>query len=92
MSQFFLKFWWAALFLLLCYGFYVHGMEARKKDLEELGAKAAELVQELGKANHLKEELLLELESQADPAWIQMVMRKQLGVVSQGDTKVCFEP
>ncbi len=91
MARFFLKFWWAGLFMLLCYGFYAHGMGQRNRDLRQLEDKRLLLTGQLQEASVLKGELLLEVESQGDPAFVQMVMRKQLGMVAQGDTKVCFE-
>ncbi len=38
-----------------------------------------------------KEELLLQINSQRDPAWLEMVLKRNLGVVPEGQVKVYFK-
>lgn len=38
-----------------------------------------------------KEDLLLQIGSQSDPAWIQMTLMKGLGLVPEGQQKVYFK-
>jgi len=38
-----------------------------------------------------KDDLLVQIESQSDPAWIEMLIKKKLGMVADGQTKVYFE-
>lgn len=91
MSQFFLRCWWMILFLLFCYGCYLHGMEAKRKNLQELEKKSAFLKQQLQVAQQEQSGLLQEIESQSDPAWTEMLMIKRLGMVPSGQVKVYFE-
>jgi hypothetical protein len=38
-----------------------------------------------------KEDLLLQIESQSDPAWIDLTLKRRLGMVPEGERKVYFE-
>ena len=38
-----------------------------------------------------QEELRLQIASQSDPAWVELLIKKQLGMVPSGQTKVYFE-
>ncbi len=91
MSRFLLQFWWAILFLLFCYSFYVHGMENKRKNLQELQEKTLFLQKELKIAQELQEDLLMQIKSQTDPSWMEMLMIKQLGMIPEGQIKVYFE-
>jgi len=37
------------------------------------------------------DDLLLQINSQSDPAWVEMVLKRNLGMVSEGQIKVYFE-
>ena len=37
-----------------------------------------------------RDELQLQVDSQDDPAWIEMLLKQKLGVVPEGQTKVYF--
>lgn len=39
-----------------------------------------------------KEYLTRQINSQSDPAWIEMVMKKELGLVPEGQVKIYFPP
>ena len=38
-----------------------------------------------------REDFLLQIQSQSDPAWIQMTLMKGLGVVPEGQLKIYFK-
>ena len=89
--EFFVRSWWVWLFALLCYGVYDYAtrrQERRQKRLEEEIAQREEMVAQL-QIEH--DDLERRLHSQSDPAWIEMVLMEQLGVVPEGQTKVYFE-
>lgn len=50
-----------------------------------------ELESERNLALELKSDLALRIQSQSDPAWVELVLMRDLGVVPEGWLKVHFE-
>lgn len=90
-KEFFVRSWWVWLFALLCYAIYDYAtlrQDRRQKRLDDQIAQREQVVTEL----YLQHENLeRRLQSQSDPAWIELVLMEQLGVVPEGQTKVYFE-
>ena len=64
----------------------------KKKDLHAgLKAKVDLLEEQLHLAADNREDLLLQIESQSDPSWTEMLIKKHLGMVPFGQTKVYFD-
>ena len=59
--------------------------------LDELKLRLKQMEQEKMLAMEAHDDLLLQIQSQSDPAWIQMVLMKELGVVPDGQRKVYFQ-
>lgn len=93
-SKFFevaIRSWWVILFLLICLVGYDMGIKKRKMAIFEMKCKYDNLITEKTLAISKREDLNLELSSQSDPAWIEMVLMKQLGVVPENQIKVHFK-
>lgn len=88
---FFFRCWWTILLLLFCYGFYLHGMHKKKQMYAVLKSKVNLLEKQLYTAVETRADLLSQIDSQSDPAWTEMLLKKHLGVVPFGQTKVYFE-
>jgi len=88
---FFFRCWWTVLLILFCYGFYLNAMHKKKNLYGELKRKADQLEKELYAAALQREDLLMQIQSQSDPAWIELLIKKHLGMVPYGQTKVYFE-
>lgn len=58
---------------------------------QELTRRMNELEMEKAMALSEQEDLKLQIESQSDPAWIQMMLMKGLGMVPDGQIKVYFK-
>lgn len=86
-----IRFWWVIFFCLLCSIFYEQGYNRIESDYSKLKEQLIKLEVEKEKALALQENLLLQLESQSDPAWVEMLLMKGLGVVPEGQTKVFFK-
>ncbi|NGX40054.1 MAG: hypothetical protein KR126chlam1_01394 [Chlamydiae bacterium] len=86
----FFRYWWTILLLLFCYGFYLHGMHTKKEMRLDLGGKVLFLESQLFCAIEKRDDLLLQMDSQSDPAWIEMLIKKNLGMVPKGQLKVYF--
>ena len=87
---FFFRCWWTVLLILFCWGFYLHAMHKKKELFAELQSKVDLLEKQLYVAVEEREDLLVRIESQSDPAWIEILLKKQLGMVPFGLTKVYF--
>lgn len=86
-----LRFWWVIAFCLLCSMLYEQGYRRIETDYSKLSEHLTKLEAEKEKALALQENLLLQLESQSDPAWVELLLMKGLGVVPEGQTKVFFK-
>jgi hypothetical protein len=86
-----LRSWWAFLFIAFSYLLYSQGMHKKREMYQELLFRLKSLEAEKQKVLEDQEDLLLQINSQNDPAWIEMVLMKGIGVVPEGQTKVYFE-
>lgn len=85
-SAFFL--WFGVLGL----AFFCLGPLQRKKDeVRMLEKRLAEMEEELASLEGQESDLLLALQSQADPAWVELVLMRELGVVPENWLKVHFQ-
>ena len=84
--------WWVVLCILLCFALYAHGAHKKRKIVDALQSEFSHLQTEKKLLAREKEELLLNIKSQNDPAWIEMTLIKVLGLVPEGKVKVYFSP
>jgi hypothetical protein len=82
--------WWVILFILLCYMVYEQGIRKRNEDFAKLHEQYKELLKEKQKSMATQKELHLKVNSESDPAWIELTLMKGLGLVPEGQTKVLF--
>ena len=87
----FRKSWWVFLFVALCYLLYSHGMQKKVFTYRELASRFDRLSYQKELVLHERDDLLLQVQSQNDPAWIEMALMKSLGVVPEGQIKVFFK-
>lgn len=85
------SFVWPVLFMLACYLAYEHGMRTWSKEYAMLKSHYMELEEEKQKLLSIQEDLALQINSQSDPAWVELTLIKGLGLVPEGQTKVYFE-
>ena len=81
---------WVALFVLLLLFSYAALVAPRERAIEELSFRLHEMKKQERCLKETKEELSLRLQSQEDPAWMELVLMKELGVVPEGWVKVHF--
>lgn len=84
-------FGWVVLFLVVAALFYVQGMQTKEAEYLRLQEKITVLEAQLNKVIAEKEELELEIKSEDDPKWIELMLKKNLGLVPEGETKVYFK-
>ncbi len=88
---FFKRNWWVFLFLGGSLLFYWHGMQKKEQVYCDLRKRLECLKREYDVSFAQRDELLLQISSQNDPAWIELILMKRLGLVPEGQTKIYFE-
>jgi hypothetical protein len=83
--------WWVFLLVAICSLFYFHSMQKKGRLYAELERRLQGLELEKQLALQTREDFLLQISSQSDPAWIQMTLMKGLGVVPEGQLKIYFK-
>jgi hypothetical protein len=90
-EEIFLRSWWVLFILFLCFGLYEHEHKKRNETSAVLTAQKNEIQYKKIKALENHDYLLTQINSQADPAWIELVLMKKLGLVPEGQTKIFFQ-
>jgi hypothetical protein len=91
LDLFVMRSWWVLLFAAGCYLLYSQGMHKKREAYLELVARSKTLEAEKKRVLEEQEDLLLQINSQNDPAWIEMTLLKKVGMVPEGQVKVYFE-
>jgi hypothetical protein len=82
--------WWVIAFVALCGVLYLQGVRQKNITYQEMDGRLHILEIEKALALAEQEELLLQIQSQSDPAWVEMILKRNLGLVPEGQTKVYF--
>ena len=90
MKAIFKKSWWAILFIGVLSFVYFQGMHEKSLLLHELQGRLKGLEQEKLLAQQTQDELLMEIHSQTDPAWIELRLMEEMGMTPQGAVKIYF--
>lgn len=89
-KDFLQKNWWVLLFVVACFLIYLNTTSEKHKLIMTLEEQLQGFKAEKEACQHEYEELLLQVNSQNDPAWIEMVLKKRLGLVPEDQVKVYF--
>lgn len=84
------KNWWVVLFISMCALMYFKSVSKKNEVLAALDRHLKTLDNEKATLLQEREDLLLQINSQSDPAWIQLILMKGLGLVPEGQLKVYF--
>ena len=85
-----MQFWWVILFIFLCLGLYEQGMQKRDRDYARLKEQWNSLQLDKQIALETQTRLIRRMNSQSDPAWIELVLMQKLGLVPEDQVKVFF--
>jgi hypothetical protein len=85
------KSWWVWLTFIVCFGLYEQGAYRLSRKINDLESEIVLVTKKLQLAHVRQEELKLQIASSSDPAWIELVLIRALGVAPEGYTKVYFE-
>ncbi|MEI6242785.1 MAG: hypothetical protein WCP39_05205 [Chlamydiota bacterium] len=89
-KNFIFRFGWVLLFMLCTFIGYFHVMKKKQEEIASLDKRLQEIEREKELVTLAKEDLLMRIQSHGDPAWVEMVLMKELGVVPEGKMKVHF--
>jgi hypothetical protein len=83
-------YWWVLAFAALCGVLYLHGVRQKNIAYFEMTGRLQTLEKEKALALAQQEELLLQIQSQSDPAWVEMILKRNLCLVPESQTKFYF--
>lgn len=89
--EYFHRYGWITLFGVVCFAFYSHAMHKKSQVCLELRSKILDLESLKISVKSEQEHLAMQIQSQNDPEWIEMVLKQRLGVVPEGQMKVYFK-
>lgn len=89
-EKLFWKLWWVCFVMIACLLVLEQGLKSLKHSHEQLHQQRLLFTQEKEKALALQESLKLQINSQSDPAWVELVLKKELGLVPEEHIKVLF--
>jgi hypothetical protein len=78
------------VFIGICFAMYSHAMHKKQEVYGALEQHLFDLQQQKEALSLLREDLMAQIQSQSDPAWIELTLMKGLGVVPDGQQKVYF--
>lgn len=90
MGSFWLQSWWVVAFCALIGCVYLQAFKQKRVAISELAFRLEEMEKEKLLVLQEKEEWNLRIASEGDPAWIEMILMRELGVVPEGFLKVHF--
>lgn len=81
---------WFFLFLAAGAVVYLQAMREKNHLFNEVSTQLYLLEREKALAVAEREDLALQIQSQSDPAWVEMVLKRNLGMIREGQVKVYF--
>jgi len=84
------EWWWAIAFCLATVSVYFHFVSEKRNAIADLSSRLDKMQKEKLASLLERESLRLQIDSQSDPSWIEMILMRDLGVVPEGWLKVHF--
>ncbi|WP_316356990.1 hypothetical protein [Candidatus Neptunichlamydia sp. REUL1] len=86
-----LKNWWVVAFILMAGAIYIQAIHKKNQLVATLQERVDTLATAKMDAMEKKEELLLRINSQNDPDFVELILKEKLGVTAEGELKVVFQ-
>lgn len=83
--------WWVVVFLIVVYCLGLKSFAKKQDSILNLKNQVAFLSNQKDLAMQKKYDLERQIISQKDPAFVEMILMKRLGVVPEGHVKICFK-
>ena len=86
-----LRNWWVIAFILMAGAIYIQAIHKKNRLVATLQERVDALSRSKMDAMEKKEELILRINSQNDPDFVELVLKEKLGVTAEGELKVVFQ-
>ena len=86
-----LRNWWVIAFILMAGAIYIQAIHKKNQLVATLQERVDTLATAKMDAMEKKEELLLRINSQNDPDFVELILKEKLGVTAEGELKVVFQ-
>ena len=83
--------WWVVLVILFCYLSFRQPLLKKELEISQLQAQKNSYLQQQVDLDEENRQLILEISSQNDFDYIELTLKKVLGLVCEGEIKVFFE-
>ncbi len=83
-------YWWVAICMAVACVVYTASRQQKERIMASLDQQVALLQQAKKTALEEQQDLVLQIDSQSDPAWVELTLMKVLGLVPEGYSKVYF--
>jgi hypothetical protein len=90
--SFIMRSWWVILFSLVCFALFEHAVKKEESDYAKLYEHLMVLQTAKEEGLKIQHALHLQVNSESDPAWIELTLMQRLGLVPEGHIKVFFKP
>lgn len=90
MREVVIRSWWVYLFMLACFGVFEVVTTKQEAVLGGLQERLIQQERALAFEQERQADLTLQLNSQNDPAFVELTLMRCLGVIPEGQTKVYF--
>lgn len=85
-----ISWWWVAFCVGALYLVYSQAAREKVRSFDQLQGRLFELRVLRERLIAENEDLEMKLQSQSDPQWIELVLKRRLGLTGEGQTKVLF--
>lgn len=86
----FYSIWWVFAFIFVCYTLYEQAVYKWEGEYSVLKKQMELLKEKKMVALVQQEDLLLQINSQSDPEWVELTLMRGLGLVPEGQKKIYF--
>jgi len=91
MREFIVRAWWVWVCALFAFGLHERAVKSISEEMAILSQRAQLLSSAIAEKQASQEMLALQLASRDDPAWIELTLIRNLGLVPEGYTKIYFQ-
>lgn len=88
--QLVIRSWWVILLLMVSFFLYDQTTTHQKNTISQLEEKVTFLQEKKKKVASIQDDLQLQIQSQEDPDYLEMVLIKKLGLIRDGQKKIFF--
>lgn len=91
LEKYIFRFFWVILFILFSLILLEQGLKRQREEFAKLSEYMNKLKVAKDVALKEQEELRIRINSESDPAWVELILMKSLGVLPEGQQKVFFK-